>query len=258
MQNDPLVRLQKLAEVAGEGFASVQDVAHGFAAIVDAVREYVQPLFDRLDKAEGAAKDLLQQLSNIKLTPGPTGPQGPKGDTVVGPRGPAAQDGKDGNDGKDGSPDTPVEIRTKLESLRGQERLHISALDGVDELRGTVEARPKRNIFGIPSRGMFLYVAGVKKGIISNLNVVGAGGATVAYSKVNGQDTLTITATGGGITVETPTGAVNASNTQFTPTAQPKWVVADGTTYYENAGYTWDGTHINMSMAPSEFIRDII
>lgn len=38
------------------------------------------------------------------------------------------QDGKDGEKGKDGSPDTPVQVREKLESLKGDERLDASAI----------------------------------------------------------------------------------------------------------------------------------
>ena len=70
--------------------------------------------------------------------------------------------------------------------------------------------------------------------------------------------TVTRIDTGGGVTVETPSGTVNASNTQFTPTSRPKWVVSDAGTYFEGAGYSWDGTHINMDVAPSAWIRDII
>lgn len=38
------------------------------------------------------------------------------------------QDGKQGEKGKDGSPDTPVQVKEKLESLRGDERLDASAI----------------------------------------------------------------------------------------------------------------------------------
>lgn len=40
------------------------------------------------------------------------------------------RDGADGIDGKDGSPDTPEEIVDKLESLKGKERLDVSAIKG--------------------------------------------------------------------------------------------------------------------------------
>ena len=50
------------------------------------------------------------------------------------------RNGKDGKDGKDGSPDTPYEIRDKLSSLKGNERLdakHIKNLEKQIDLRVT-------------------------------------------------------------------------------------------------------------------------
>jgi len=41
--------------------------------------------------------------------------------------------GKDYFDGKDGSPDNPVQIRDKLEQLKGKERLDVDAIDGLQE-----------------------------------------------------------------------------------------------------------------------------
>ncbi len=63
-----------------------------------------------------------------------------------------------------------------------------------------------------------------------------------------------------GPTVKTPTGIVDpiAGNTTFTPTKEPKWVIADGATYFDGEGYTWTGTDIEMDLAPSNFIRFIV
>lgn len=63
---------------------------------------------------------------------------------------------------------------------------------------------------------------------------------------------------GGSSTPETPTGTVNSVNATFTPSSEPKWVVADGTTYFDGAGYTWGGTDITMEVPPSQYIRVII
>jgi hypothetical protein len=190
---------------------------------------------------------------HLSMTQGPKGDKGEKGDT--GDRGMPGRDGKDGRPGRDGSPDSALEIKAKLESLAGSKRLNISAIAGFDEMMRKMQ--PRQSAAG-PSRGMFLYVGGVKKGLISNLNLVGSSGVSLAYSKEQGQDTITITASGAGVSVETPTGSVDSSNTTFTPSAEPKWIVVDGTTYYEGAGYTWDGTTITTDVAPSSFIRAII
>jgi hypothetical protein len=41
--------------------------------------------------------------------------------------------------GKDGSPDTPFQVRDKLESLEGQERLQITAVNGLEDYFETIE-----------------------------------------------------------------------------------------------------------------------
>ena len=65
--------------------------------------------------------------------PGPRGLKGPKG-----PRGAAGSDGKDGKDGKDSSPDTPIQVRDKLESLKGAKRLHAWAIQGLEDFMTTI------------------------------------------------------------------------------------------------------------------------
>lgn len=158
---------------------------------------------------------------------------------------------------KDGSPDTPEDIRGKLESLKGKDRLNVSAVDGLDEMIKQANKDGKSVEFRGGRVGFLLYIGGVKKALITNINFVAGTGMAISYTKVNGQDTVTLAATGSGVTVETPTGTVNATNKVFTPTSQPKWIVADGTTYYEGAGYSWNGTDITTDIAPSSFIRDI-
>jgi hypothetical protein len=64
--------------------------------------------------------------------------------------------------------------------------------------------------------------------------------------------------TGGGVTIETPSGDVDASNTVFIPTSEPLWVVSDGIQYFDGAGYTWSGASITMDIPPSQYIRDAI
>lgn len=48
------------------------------------------------------------------------------------------RNGKDGKDGKDGSPDTPYEIRDKLSSLKGNERLDAKAIKNLAKEMGSV------------------------------------------------------------------------------------------------------------------------
>lgn len=72
-------------------------------------------------------KKLDEKISKVKTI---QGKQGEKGDTVNGKDGYTPIKGLDYFDGKDGSPDTPTEIKTKLESLQGDDRLDASAIKG--------------------------------------------------------------------------------------------------------------------------------
>lgn len=152
-------------------------------------------------------------------------------------------------------------IRDSLELLSGNDRLDISAIRGLEEaLQEAKKTGKSVQIRGGGTRGFFVYVGGVKKGIVNSLNFAGGSGVSLAYSKVNGLDTITINASGSGISVETPPESVDASTTVFTVSAQPQWIVSDGTTIYEGAGYSYNsGTgKVTLDLAPSSFIRAII
>jgi hypothetical protein len=78
-------------------------------------------------------------------------------------------------------------IRDSLELLSGSERLSkdaILGLENYDEISNL--ARAKRGDVNAPSRGIFTYVGGEKKGLLNTIDFVGA-----THSKVNGRDTLT-------------------------------------------------------------------
>jgi len=62
---------------------------------------------------------------------GINGKDGVKGDK--GDNGLDGLSGKDGDNGKDGSPDTPSEIKDKLETLKGEKRLDSSAIKGLTQ-----------------------------------------------------------------------------------------------------------------------------
>lgn len=158
--------------------------------------------------------------------------------------------------------ETPQETRDKLESLQENDRLDVSAIRGLEEWWNTLfkkNSKPdnSRHV-NAPSRGIFTFISGVKKGLLSNFNFVGGSGIAIAYSLVNGLPTLTFNASGSGISVETPPEAPNGIIDVFSVSAQPQWVVADGTTYYENAGYTYGAHKITMAIPPGSFIRAII
>lgn len=99
--------------------------------------------------------------------------------------------GEPGTPGKDGSPDTPKDIKKKLESLKGDERLSATAIKGLEK---TMEAKlPKIIMTGSTESGK-VRVQGV--GEMDYLENKIEAGANVTVTKTN--DKLIIASTGGG------------------------------------------------------------
>lgn len=61
----------------------------------------------------------------------------------------------------------------------------------------------------------------------------------------------------GGSSVETPVGAVDGSNASFTVANEPLWVIGDGITYFDGAGYSYSAGTITMETKLVSFIRSI-
>lgn len=94
---------------------------------------------------------------------------------------------------------------------------------------------------------------------IANGSRHGAGDTVTAGTNItittNSDGKKIISASGGGFTFATPTGVVNGSNATFSVTQEPIYVIADGTNYFEGAGYSYSGLQIIMDVPPSEWIR---
>ena len=111
-------------------------------------------------------------------------------------------------------------IRDSLELLQGEDRLDKSAIKGLDELESKIKESGGQ-IKG--NKATFLYVDGVKKGLINTLDISAGDNTTVEHSKVNGLDTITISSTASNPTwvVEQPSGLVNGSNLDYVLTYTP-------------------------------------
>lgn len=124
---------------------------------------------------------------------------------------------------------TPEQLRDDFESLKGDERLKIEAIkdltEKLDELWKEIR-KPK-------SLGGSVISGGVTRKIVEDL----------------------ISQAGGGYTVETPTGDVDSSNTTFTVTAEPVYIISDGITYFDGAGYTYAALTITLDSPPTQYIR---
>ena len=73
---------------------------------------------------------------DVHFRDGVDGKQGSKGFT--GERGLSGKDGINGRDGKGGSPDIAIQVRDKLTSLKGEERLDAKAIKGLDKLKAGI------------------------------------------------------------------------------------------------------------------------
>lgn len=201
--------------------------------------------------------------------PGPRGLIGPKPqlgvdyfipDPIPGPMGPAPVLGVDYfiPDPLPGSPDTPEEIRDKLATLVGDNRLDIEHIKGVKKFFESIVDGRQANYFG-SSHGIDLLVDGTAKGFARYLNLIPGSGMTIDFMQVGERMDVMFTAAGGAaLTIETPPEAPDADNTVFTVTAEPQWVVADGTTYFDGQGYTYAALQITFDVAPSTSVRAIL
>lgn len=255
------------------------------------VLKEVHDLEAKVEKLKENMPDLNKVLVTIKGADGEDGANGKKGDK--GDKGDAGKDGKDGRDGIDGRTPTNGEIerlieplipaatvvdeiqiansaeakleqniprlgaaiRNALELLDGEDRLNVSAIEGIESLLAEVKDTVKKGggTVGWGAHPLMIQQSGTIKTKIAR--VINFTGATVSQT-ANGVTTVAVTGGGSGWTIETPTGTVNGVNKTFIATATPKCVVADGITYFENDGYTLSTFTITMTVAPTGFIRD--
>lgn len=149
-------------------------------------------------------------------------------------------DGLQGTPGKDGSPDTPDQVVDKINA--SQKKINTDRIFGLSDLIKNVA-----NSISLPVTTMFVNGKRSKNLAFSGATVVTQGDTS----------TITITPGSGSVTVETPSGAIDETNVTFTVTSTPKWVVSDGVTYFDGAGYTLSGLTLTMDIAPTGFIRSI-
>lgn len=283
-----LQRAQKLLDTANEGYAPTKEVAGALAAIVKSLTDLrkqvtkemmdshgsmdskVKSCLKKIDEVESKFKDMVINLDSAtdeavhrlttklskeiqrveQLIPGQTD----------------LSDIEQKLTDLETKVATPIEfptleateLRDKLEELNGDERLDKSAIKGLEEwLEKNVSTggSPKQAM----SRGTYLYIDGAKKGLINTLNFASGNGMTLAYSKVDGLDTLTFTSSGsssggGTLNKQLVSGVINGSNTVFTiPTAfvGKSIIILDSQAFVQDLDFTVSDTTITYLTAPA-------
>lgn len=95
----------------------------------------------------------------------------------------------------------------------------------------------------------------------TDINFLGSGITySAADNDVTRQVDLTLTSSSGGYTKETPSGSLYDQNTgtggiTFTVTHTPVYIVADGATFFDGAGYTIAGLTVTMANPVTQYIR---
>lgn len=144
------------------------------------------------------------------------------------------------------------DVRDSLEILRDNERLDKSAIKGIEAIEEkikSIELRPSG--VGGGSRGIQLYVDGVKEGQVNMVNLIAGTNVTLTYARASGRNDVTIDASGGGsMTVLAATGTINDSNMSFDFASAPTLILINGIAYRSTGGaITWSyaGTTATLS-----------
>lgn len=244
--------LNSIKELADEALRGTLDVAQREAlTILKNKIDIIEKKYEKgLSQILGSIDSMLQKKVDALVLP-----KGDKGDA------PSKEELLDliemcmpeVEDGKDAEPPTPEELTNALRPIF----LEYMSSDSI--LSKLLEDHGKKVTDAVYGK-----VVNMIAGEIVKLKRVGGGyagdrvkagaGITIRMNSIGQKE---IIASGAG-SVSTPTGTVNGSNATFTLTdGTPKWIVADGITYYENAGYSISGTTLTMDIAPSQFIRAV-
>lgn len=156
--------------------------------------------------------------------------------------------------------DSGDEIITKINEVgKDGNKIKSILIEGYDKTIEDIKASSRAGRMVGGSRGLQLYVDGSKKGIANYVNLIAGTNITLTYSYSNGRNDILIDGSGGaGFTKLTATGSVDGSNTAFTFTQKPLYIISDGAWYQENKGWTWSDPTATMSVPPQTDIYGFV
>jgi len=214
---------------------------------IDAIRRYYEKeLKSILNSIDGIIEKKVKAVKPPKGDPGEQGPA-PSAEfllELIRPLIPHVQDGKTPT-----KEELAVIAKPLLAELLSQDLI-------INRVIAERDKEMSDKMFGTMTDMIAAEISKIKRfgGGGSGDRVQAGAGISISFNNA-GKKVITAT---GSASVETPTGTVDGSNTTFTVTATPNWIVADGVTYYEGAGYSRSGTTITMDIAPSSYIRVMI
>lgn len=172
---------------------------------------------------------------------------------IIEPLIPEAENGADGKDGKTPEKEEIIEI---LKPILAE---HISAFFPTPQDEEEAKKTAADRLYGMIVKAVAEEIGKVKGfyGGGSAGDQVKAGTGVTITQNVLGQKVINVSSTS---TFATPTGTVNGTNDTFIVTAQPVYVVSDGITYFEGAGYSFNSgsNQITMDIPPSQYIKYVL
>jgi len=127
---------------------------------------------------------------------------------------------------------------------------------GIDFETPTGTVDDSNTTFTVANEPLYIVVNGAQM-------FAGAGysyaGGTITLDNAIGTGGFIRSAYGTGLTIETPTGTVDDSNTTFTVANEPKYIVVNGAQYFSGAGYSYAGGTITLDnpVGTGGFIRSV-
>ena len=188
---DVIEKMQEMKHDFGEMHAHIErDVRDE-----EQIKKVIKPLIPKVRDGKDAHTPTVEELMELIV-----------------PLVPKVENGKDG---QDGSPDSPEEIRDKIKSLKGKERLSVFDLKDTEWLRGNGKGK---------DTVQWNAVGGLSK-VTTDATLTGDGTAS---------NPLSVVQSGSQFTELPATGVVNGSNQTFTFTKVPTYLVVDGVWYKKN------------------------
>ena len=170
--------------------------------------------------------------------------------SLIEPRIPEAEDGEDG--------ETP-EKEQLIEIMKPIIAEQLSALMPTPTDKAEAEKTMSDRLYGLIVKAVAEEIGKVKGfyGGGAAGDQVKAGTGVVITQNVLGQKVISVSSSSG---VATPKGKVDGSNATFEVTSQPAYVISDGITYFEKAGYSFDSgsNQITLDIPPSQYIRYVL